>query len=269
MLTKGKSRGENKAVVKCFRVHFRLQGPADQISISGLLDSVCGLYTVRPAHPQFTLRYHWSTHYPRVAHNSPMTESIASWDTQLNAAITAAHDRPGYTHATLATVRGPDSEELKGRPSCRTVNVRQFEKRSLYFVSDTRSGKANDVTKGSSTFAELCWYFEEVKKQFRLNGKLVLHRNDTVVLEHWTQLPPFQRTWWSWPHPGTPRGAPGEFQVPVPENPPQYFCICELQPDHVDILDLTEAPFVREAHVTKNILWDGKEALWTAQMLNP
>lgn len=198
-----------------------------------------------------------------------MTASIVPWGKQLDTAIIAAQDRPGHRLAQLATIRGPGNSQIEGRPSCRTVNIRRCENRKLYFVSDTRSGKANDVINGTSSFAELCWYFPEVKKQFRLNGKVALHQNDMLTQVVWAQLSSFERRWWSWPNPGEPRGELSEFDVPVPEGAPAHFCICELDPDYVDVVDLMAAPFMREAHQRESTVTDEESKLWKVQMLNP
>lgn len=173
------------------------------------------------------------------------------WQKQLEDALEGAKDRAGHRLATLATTRGPESGRLEGRPACRTVNVRKIIDERFYFATDTRSGKADDVENGSSETAELCWWFPECQKQFRLCGTLRLRVGDEMANEMWAAMPPPDRCWWLWPVPGKLLGARMLFTDRPREDVPYNFCVAELEPDYVDVLNLSEVPFQREFYDLK------------------
>lgn len=230
--------------------------------------------------------------------------SRPSWSVQLEDAIrqhggtstTATGTGPSIL-ATLATARQqPDS--LRGRPSCRTINVRQFDGTAFTFCSDTRSDKIPDddinhmniATDAkpvvASTTGELCIHVAAAHAQFRLSGTLYAYtinsREDSVgadvpvdVPGWWNALSQREKTWFRWPHPGTPRtplhdqqyartaqNANGADDDTVQPLPP-HFCVCRFVPDFVDVCHLGDFPYTRVWYTL-----DAQSSKWSAMSVN-
>lgn len=199
-----------------------------------------------------------------------MTAVPLPWWSQLDDAIATSKHLDGYSRTQLSTIRGPLSGRLCGRPAVRTVNIRLFSDRKLYFVSDLRSGKADDVKDGPSGFCELVWYFPECKKQFRISGRLVLRQGDELTRDTWRSMSYHERKWWTWPTPAERRAERTAFLKPASEEPPGHFCVGLIEADHVDVLDLAQAPFMRELHNREQTA-ESKDKLpdWASEIVNP
>lgn len=197
---------------------------------------------------------------------STMSSKTISWWDQLSTAILESNSDKGYSYAQLSTIRGPKSGRLSGRPAVRTVNIRSVKDRRLYFVTDLRSGKADDIAAGPTRFAELAWFFPKCNKQFRLSGSLFLRSGDELARNVWADLHEGQRRWWAWPAPAEKRAPQSAFDAPVPEDPPAHFCVGELLSDHVDVVDLSVMPYMREMH---NLTEEGGKNDWKTELVNP
>lgn len=171
------------------------------------------------------------------------SSTTSPWWEQLDSAVAATNYR---LLAQLGTTRGPSSDRLEGRPACRTVHILRVSDRQLYFGSDTRSDKVDDVKHGNSGFAELCWYFADVDVQFRFSGVLFVHSGDSVCNEIWGELSSEQRKLWSNPCPGAV--SKGDVESAASQAQPEYFCVCRLSPDYVDLSYFGKEPFKREIH---------------------
>jgi len=68
------------------------------------------------------------------------------------------------TAVTLATA------DDKGRPSCRIVLLKEFDKRGFVYFTNKKSRKGNEVNKNSH--AALCFYWDELRRQVRISGKV-------------------------------------------------------------------------------------------------
>lgn len=192
--------------------------------------------------------------------------------------------------ATLATTRQkPDN--LRGRPSCRTVNVRQFDGTALTFISDMRSDKIPDddinrmntaATDAKPVFAstkgELCIYVGAAHVQFRLSGTLNAYTAnsnedgvDIDVPAWWNVLTQREKSWFMWPHPGTPLDDQQHAETALnanganddPAKPPSHFCMCRLLPDFVDVLHLGDFPYTRVRYTL-----DEQASKWSAVPVN-
>lgn len=189
---------------------------------------------------------------------------IMTWYEQLQKCMDASNEQVGTTWAQLATVRGDSSGVLSGRPANRTINVRKFNATGVWFVSDLRSGKADDVLKGNCRFAELCWYFSELKMQFRMSGSLQVDTVETAA--RWAELTPDQRAWWALPKPGSPinEATQRENERILDGDMPPHFCVFHLLVDFVDLLDQKPRPMRREQHSKHN-----KSGEWSLQLVYP
>lgn len=182
--------------------------------------------------------------------------TISSWWRQLDTAIASTNFR---NLAQLSTTRGPSSGRLEGRPACRTVVILRVSNHELFFGCDMRSNKVNDVVHGGSEHAELCWYFADVDIQFRFSGKLCVHRGDSVSNDIWDEMPREQRKFWGGPRPGAV--WKGDVQFVISEVKPEYFCVCSMSPDYVDLSDFRRVPFRREIH---ELTTKDEESRWEA-----
>lgn len=181
------------------------------------------------------------------------------WAAQLH---TALQSLGGNSLAQLATVRSPNGL-LPGRPACRTVNVRSFKEQKLYFLSDLRSGKANDIINGNP-HGELCLFFPQLQHQFRVSGTVSFVSKCEQSNAVWDSLSDRERIWWTWPTPGGDWAGNKEFKTVPPQEAPDHFCVCELSPDYVEVLDLSKMPFVRECSIL-----DSESTKWLAKRINP
>lgn len=203
---------------------------------------------------------------------------MPKWACDLQSAL-QKNTPAGTCLGQLATIRA-EGQSNAGRPSCRTVNMRQLDEDtlSLYFVSDTRSGKAMDVSKGQSRFAELCLFCSDARMQVRLSGVLSVLMDCEISNRFWQALPPSERIWWAWPTPAERRAPDHLFQVEAPLAPPAHFCVCSLRPDFVDVLHLEQSPFKRfiyqlvEGNSNSNNGDDASSVTtcgWSMQSVNP
>lgn len=194
--------------------------------------------------------------------------SSRPWWDQLQTDIQASKHQHGYSFAQLATIRGPASGHLASRPACRTVNIRQFRNNTLCFLSDLRSMKIDDITNSIAPYVELCWFFPEGNRQYRFSGKLTFDQTARELF--WKSLSDQERSWWSWPPPGTARAPDSQFTNDVPATIPQHFCVCQLKPDHVDCSDFSQMPYFRMFYSLVTGSNDaGENVQWTAKMVNP
>lgn len=185
------------------------------------------------------------------------------WNEILATALSTARglDR----RAQLATIRGPAAGDYEGRPACRNIQIRGFKNDKLYFVTDARSGKVDDVNQNPKV--EICWFDSQNKWQFRVGGTGVVQasceRSDTV----WEGLSEGERLWWAWPTPGKLWEGSAAFDVVPQEKPPDHFCVFEIVPERVEVLDLSVVPFHREVHRVGDEKIGNTE--WIVERINP
>lgn len=168
-----------------------------------------------------------------------------SWRSLLEEALRLHAHQPPSRYAQFATVR-PD-----GRPANRTINFRFFLDPGdrLVFSADLRSEKVPQLE--AQPWAELCWYFEETREQFRLLGRVTVVGEsqdpelEAARLRTWRERSEASRQSSTWPPPGRPRAGEDEFQRPVPADPPPYFALLILVPEEVDHLELRPQPHRR------------------------
>lgn len=199
-----------------------------------------------------------------------LPDGNTKWDDLLSSAISQSKHIPTHTFAQLATIRSSKSGSIAGRPSCRTINIRAFRDTKCYFSSDTRSRKADDVTEGPSSYAELCWYFPTTSQQFRLSGRVNVLSSCEASAQAWDKHTERERVWWGWPEPANNRAPDDVLHVAPPTEEPPNFCVCELVPDHVDLIDLSVVPFLRELHdLQKPPQTAESDPQWIIKKVNP
>lgn len=187
--------------------------------------------------------------------------STVPWFTKLEVCLAVSSGRISSTWAQLSTIRGPSNGILSGRPANRTINIRSTTESAFRFVSDTRSGKALDVTEGSSKASEcgeLCWFFPECFTQFRISGKIQIITQGTLREDSWKELNESQKEWWSYPSPGSLRNDSDATEKLDPNIIPDHFCLCEIQPDYVEVFDQRPVPMLREQYHLEGKEWKSK-----------
>lgn len=209
----------------------------------------------------------------------------AGWSLQLEESLQQS-TIPGTILATLSTIRDAPGTKVHNRPSARTINIRRFDGENLFFVTDTRSQKV----KSPDNFVEVCIWAPQSSKQYRLSGKLHMatsEDNEAMIKEWWDRLSERERTWWRWPHPGHKRAdkRAGESELATNtenklqgpkdagEEVPECFCVCVVEADYVDVLDVGDVTFPRMIF-TRDDFADGtigtgtKSCNWSSQSVN-
>lgn len=188
-----------------------------------------------------------------------MKEIGEGWRPLLEEALRLHAHQPPSRYAQLASVR------QDGRPANRTVNFRFFLDPGdrLVFTTDLRSAKITQLK--AQPWAELCWYFEETREQFRLSGRVEIVGEsqdpelDFARLRTWRERSEASRQSVTWPRPGDPRSGGDEFQRPAPVDPPPHFALLILVPEEVDHLELRPHPHRRTRFVREGDAWKAVE----------
>lgn len=137
----------------------------------------------------------------------------------------------------LATITAQD------KPSVRTVvfrgwNNEDSNKPGLKFITDSRSSKMA----GRMDWAEVCYYCEGTREQFRFTGSLTLAGSDAIGAPaaartaQWAALSDTARAQFCWATPGEPRQSDAAFapEQPSKDIPVQNFVLLVLECRQVD-----------------------------------
>ncbi|CAM9705779.1 unnamed protein product, partial [Heterosigma akashiwo] len=201
------------------------------------------------------------------------------WKQELNRALAQHRKQPTSRYVQIATA-SPD-----GFPSCRTVVFRGFadfvrdrERGTMKFITDLRSEKIKDID--SNPRAEVCWYFEKTREQFRIRGDLKLIKFDEADpklakarVVQWKTLSDNARIQFSWPFPGQERveheDDEADFNPPPPDSdvPEDTFCLLLLEPNSIDHLQLKLNPQLRSRYSLKEAV--AEESEWEYMRTNP
>ncbi len=222
-----------------------------------------------------------------------MNSILPPWRSSVARALHRNRSLPNARYVQLATI------DRDHRPKNRTVVFRGWlePQSQLKFVVDIRSQKALNLLSGSSSWAEICWYFPKTREQFRVSGELVLVTAKSatgrvtrpVVLgfpqaehlfktaeclidgyckarqEAWQQMSDSGRVQFDWATPGADRSTdPASFNPPQPDErePLDNFCLLLLKPTAVDHLELRGEPQSRYRY-------ELVEDNWIMSVINP
>eukprot|EP01025_Chloroclados_australasicus_P067316 TRINITY_DN93069_c0_g1_i1.p1 TRINITY_DN93069_c0_g1~~TRINITY_DN93069_c0_g1_i1.p1 ORF type:complete len:201 (+),score=17.40 TRINITY_DN93069_c0_g1_i1:160-762(+) len=189
-----------------------------------------------------------------------------SWRAMLEHSLKSNQSLPYATYLQLATVRPT------GRPACRTVVFRGFLTNSdsgLMFCSDTRTDKIPQIQQNQ--YGQACWYFEDSREQYRLDGLLQVvgpdHRDEALQRERqqmWSNMSDKGRAQFAYPEPGEGRVEDESLfspAVPPGEEPAMdTFALLILHVEEVDYVSLLD-------NERKRFAKHGDS--WTSQRLNP
>lgn len=127
-----------------------------------------------------------------------------------------------------------------GGPRVRTIVLRQFhaDPPRLVFFTDRRSEKMTAMTRDPR--AEVCWWSDKTREQFRLRGRL---REDPAVARTlWAEARPEARATFLGPAPGGALDAEAPTATPHPDTlpgtVPETFVGLVLDVEAVDYLHL-------------------------------
>jgi pyridoxamine 5'-phosphate oxidase len=179
---------------------------------------------------------------------------LPPWRSSIARALHRNRSLPNARYVQLATV------DRNHRPKNRTVVFRGWlePESQLKFVVDIRSQKALNLLSGSSSWAEVCWYFPKTREQFRIGGQLVLVTAECAIdryckarQEAWQQMSDSGRIQFDWATPGADRSIdPDAFNPSQPDSqqPLENFCLLLLAPVAVDHLELRGEPQSRYSY---------------------
>jgi pyridoxamine 5'-phosphate oxidase len=153
-------------------------------------------------------------------------DTPAAWVQLIHRSMEAGRNAPTTKFVQLATLT------KNGLPSVRTVVFRGWLSGNslqpvMKFVSDLRSEKFVGLLHREN-WAEVCWYFQESRDQFRLRGILTAVGADALDgtdeararLEQWRDLSDAARLQFCFPRPGDPRPEQNAARID-PFHPPQ------------------------------------------------
>jgi pyridoxamine 5'-phosphate oxidase len=179
---------------------------------------------------------------------------LPPWRSSIARALHRNRSLPNARYVQLATV------DRNHHPKNRTVVFRGWlePESQLKFVVDIRSQKALNLLSGSSSWAEVCWYFPKTREQFRIGGQLVLVTAECAIdryckarQEAWQQMSDSGRIQFDWATPGADRSIdPDAFNPSQPDSqqPLENFCLLLLAPVTVDHLELRGEPQSRYSY---------------------
>jgi pyridoxamine 5'-phosphate oxidase len=179
---------------------------------------------------------------------------LPPWRSSIARALHRNRSLLNARYVQLATV------DHDNRPKNRTVVFRGWlePESQLKFVTDIRSQKALNLLSGSSSWAEVCWYFPKTREQFRIDGQLVLVTAECAIDRYckarqdaWQQMSDSGRIQFDWATPGADRSLdPDAFNPSQPDSqqPLANFCLLLLVPVAVDHLELRGEPQSRYSY---------------------
>lgn len=173
---------------------------------------------------------------------------------------------PLTNYAQLATLT------TEGRPSVRTVVVREASAAGLKICTDMRSAKIEGLRR--CEWAELCWYFTNPRIQFRITGTLHISGgnddNNNMVQDMWNTLSSNAKRSFFAPAPGSRRDKEEQIKNDNDNNNrsidlyemPDSFALLMLKPTKVDLVDLRKA---------ERRIWEHKDTLhpWNVAEVYP
>jgi pyridoxamine 5'-phosphate oxidase len=211
----------------------------------------------------------------------------AHWWLQLENSLQRNRVHAFARYFQVATVRP------NGRPANRTVVFRGTVQRGahcapyLTFVSDTRSGKHEDLEKCS--WCEICWYLPVTREQYRITGYAeVVDAADSDALRQstrqqiWSRLtPPLQAPFLA-PTPGKPLCETSSPDIAIELNEsgvPETFglvLVLATRVDHLQLAKLNGPPPHRTCFQRRLLQSGGSDTdaptereVWEAEALQP
>lgn len=143
---------------------------------------------------------------------------------------------PTTKYAQLATLTA------EGRPSVRTVVIRQVSATDLKICTDMRSHKIEGLRR--CEWAELCWYFTQPRIQFRITGTVHIADMEEDGRRYlWDKLSSNAKTSFFAPAPGTAKEDTTEkLEERFDFNEiPDSFALLLFTPTKVDLVNLRKS----------------------------
>lgn len=174
------------------------------------------------------------------------------WRQSLTASIYKGRSKPQSKYFQFANL------SLEGFAQNRTLVFRGFNHDSddLLAITDTRSTKYKELI--AHPFAQIAWYFEASREQYRINCNVKLldstSDNQHIREKIWAELSENAKSQFYWPSPLDPFNTKNEalFDIDISKQDikqaPSTFTVLFLQADYVDYLDLKTRPQTREIY---------------------
>ena len=146
-----------------------------------------------------------------------------------------------------------------GTPRIRTVVFRGWNKERIFFFTDTRSNKCEEIYR--QPHVEICYLFLESCYQFRFKG--IANKSQVTFAEKcWNNLSKKKQVLWLWPEPGKNLSKKEAFFMDIKNDlMPENFIVIEVDILEVELLQIKESPH-------KRMLWRAKDN-WELKNLNP
>ena len=150
-----------------------------------------------------------------------------------------------------------------GLPRNRTMVFRGFQEGTLNLLAttDSRCKKFAQIQQNSN--AEICWYFDISREQYRINCSVQLITNETNKQYElsatnltnrnrlWLSLSQAARSQFYWPEPGVRFTAKARPAIEITQSainndlPPNNFVVLVFVPNEVEYLNLANSPHSR------------------------
>ncbi len=148
-----------------------------------------------------------------------------------------------------------------GKPKVRTVVFRGWHgKNTLYFLSDSRSEKADEISKTPDV--EICSLLVNSLCQFRFRGKAQINQNE-FAQKCWDSLTPEVKSLWFLPDPGKPLLKSDKGSKSIQNNylMPHNFIVILVDLSLVELLEIKNFPH-------KRMVWKANQN-WKLEYINP
>lgn len=189
---------------------------------------------------------------------SELDNYFPRWRQSLTASLYKGRSKPQSKYFQFANL------SLKGFAQNRTLVFRGFnhDSNDLLAITDTRSAKYKELS--THPFAQIAWYFETSREQYRINCtvKLIDSISDNQHLREkiWSELSENAKSQFYWPSPLDGFNTKDEalFDIDVSKEDskhiPPTFTVLLLQADYVDYLDLKTRPQTREVYKRDEVI---------------
>jgi len=200
-------------------------------------------------------------------------QTFPSWRQSLAASLNKSRSKARSKYFQIASVNA------NGLPKNRTVVFRGFVEGTnhLSVITDSRSNKYEQWQ--NNDFAEICWYFDLSREQYRIMCKTslvdALSEHQDIRKDSWQRLSMNAKAQFFWPCPGDEYDDKKEDAFDVDDailkdaTAPDNFVVVVLLPQEIDYLNLKTQPQTREISRFESPRDGNERYLWETKQVNP
>ncbi|KAI0557901.1 Pyridoxamine 5'-phosphate oxidase [Gracilaria domingensis] len=181
-----------------------------------------------------------------------------SWLQSLTESLALAGGLGEDCPSQLATISGAQSGKFRGLPACRTVIIRKVGRSGLCFGTHEGSLKLDDISSEQYEDAELCWYFEASRVQFRILAKAEVDTSAEMMKEIWETYTELEKKRFLLSADIMGSTNDEECDRNMLSLVPDTFRVVKLVPYHVKMLHLGEK---RKAEKARMFTWEQSETV--------